>query len=216
MEHSKGTPGYARPTRASIGRQKKIQTVIESCVSRTSSQAHIPNAGSAGYETTTAIVRWETYRKFSASTVASRNRGGKQRPFRCTALPAEFRNKIYEYLDIDDPRHYVCLYNRTFADLETLPRLLHVNKQLCNEAGGYYLNTTRRFDILVDGNHLESLRQWLQIIAPANRDRLAANSNVCIRIVQPRNRAEPHCQYDRNPYMTMRRMHFARAAYSLG
>ncbi len=73
------------------------------------------------------------------------------------------------------------------------------------------------FNILVDGNHLESLRKWLRIIGPFDRDRLARNPNVCIRIVQPRGRGEPFCQYDdRNPFLTIYRIDFSRAAHGSG
>ncbi len=143
MDDSKSIPGYARPTKSSTGRQKTIQSIMENRGSRTSWQARTSDTSKAGCNTTVTIVRWETYRGFSASTIASRSRAGNQRPFRFTALPAELRNQVYEYLDIEHPRHYVCLYDGRFPDLETFPRLLHVSKQLCLEAGSLYFNTTR-------------------------------------------------------------------------
>jgi hypothetical protein len=100
-------------------------------------------------------------------------------------LPPEIRNRIYEYVSFDEASYYISLYHvKPDRILACLPPLLAVNKQLCDEAGGYcFLTGSIIFSI--NGYHIDEFRTWLNTIGPKNRERLANNMNVTIRLFIP-------------------------------
>ena len=184
-------PSYARPTTASENR--RAANVQDS------------KARKHSYEETRSqrmLVRTRSrvQPQYSHSTVTWRSKGRWTGPFRFLDLPPEIRNRIYEQVRFDEKSYYINLYH-TKPDriLGCLPPLLATSKQLCDEAGGYYF-LIGVLVFTINGYRIDEFSSWLSAIGPKNRQRLADNMNVTIRLFIPL--AEFECDDQCEPYRT--------------
>ncbi len=204
MALTEGTPSYARPTQASSNHKQATENnmnVLPSShrISAVTSQTQLDDIGTP-----------------SNNVNAKRNIGRRRtrQPFRFLSLPPELRNRVYEYTGLERLGRYADLSNpRRWRPSRAMPRLLQVNKQICDEAGSYYFNTTTAFELLLDPLQLRRFRLWLSLIGPANRARLAANRNMHVRLVQPR---RPAFGYIHDLSVTVICISFGDAAYTFG
>ena len=159
-------PSYARPTAASEGHRTTHEQEDEK-----------PTPS-----TPTSPLRREVFRCYSLSTVSSRSKARWLGPFRFLSLPPEIRNRIYEYSGIECAARDIDLHQpKLNSTLQCLPRLLQTNLQIRDEAGSYYFSSGA-FDIMIDRYRMHAFMAWLKSIGPFNRESLANNKGVTVRL----------------------------------
>lgn len=112
-----------------------------------------------------------------ASSTAPPKRG-----FRFLELSGELRNHIYDCSGFEDARRELDFVSLRSPGGQDGPALLRVNKQLAHEAGAHYF-AHGHFDIATSMRDPKPFLNWLKVIGPVNRHRLASNANVTIRLV---------------------------------
>ena len=173
-------PSYARPTAAS-----KIRSTSDEQISLSSQTPRSPRKTRLSSPFSTSLGG-EVFRYYSLSTIASRSKARCLGPFRLFDLPPELRNKIYELAGVERAsRHFDLRHPNMSSPLQPLPQLLQANKQFLYEAGSYYF-PTGSFEILIDQSRISLFINWLKVLGPSNRERLASNSSVTVRVVHKR------------------------------
>ena len=183
-------PTYARPTRASQQREESNRSPPNSPITRKRPHPSSP-------------VKREVLRRHSLSTISSRTKARWPGAFRFLDLPAELRNRVYEYTGIERGCRRLdlrCLI--TAASLTHLPSALLCNKQMCDEAGSFYF-PTGRFDITIDWDRFDNFLNWLKALGASNLKRLTSNPQVTIRLVHSRRQCRSECQYESQVIRTL-------------
>ena len=172
-------PSYARPTAASENR--RALNLQESDASKTVSP-HSRRRLKSPLITTSSEP--PVFRRYMLPTASSRSKTRSSEYLRFLHLSPEIRNCIYQYT-MDSASRVINLHrSRPYNAVACLPALLGVNKQVHEEAGGYYFSKGS-FVIVNRGLSANTLQAWLEIIGNKNRRCLANNRNVVIRFVFP-------------------------------
>ncbi|KAK3702384.1 hypothetical protein LTR37_014958 [Vermiconidia calcicola] len=174
-------PSYARPTIASQSRRQATTEAKQECASLKCNRSS----------------ENETFKHYRRTNFVLRRRA--RVPFAFLALPPEVRNRIYEYTGIGHmPRHADFQDLRIVDARQCVPTLLRINRQIRDEAGSYWFRGC--FDIIVDRSRIYLFFDWLRYIGRRNRERLANNSDVAVRLSAsseetsklPRNKQKTH------------------------
>ena len=190
-------PSYARSTTTSRRRQDL----------REHDSASTPPADRERSLPPPSPLRWELYRRYSASTKASRARDA--RPFRFLDLPSELRNLIYEFAmpSSTEPRRLDFFLGVAPMKKRRFPGLLFANKQLYFEAGSHYFGTLK-FNITIDERLPNAFFCSYASLDPVARAFLAKNDNVTVYFVHRRSHCVKNLQeheVDTSPVVSIER-----------